>query len=111
MKKLLFIIALGLSVVVNAQNYDNQKVISIAMSDDEYPFVDHEGAMTFIPAGRYADRIIMTARNCTEVTELQAMQSRNRESLQRFWAKHKNDALEMRESIEKIAVGLAKAVK
>lgn len=93
------------------QEREDRRMKSIAMSDDEYPFVDHEGTMTFVPAGRYADRIIMTARNCTDISELESMKVRNREGLQRFWAKHKNDALEMRESIEKISGGLAKAVK
>jgi len=85
---------------------EDRRMKSIAMSDDEYPFVDHEGTMTFIPAGRYGDRVIMTARNCTEVAELDSMKVRNREGLQRFWARHKSDALELNAAMEKIRSSL-----
>jgi phage recombination protein Bet len=90
---------------------EDRRMKSIAMSDDEYPFVDHEGTMTFIPAGRYGDRIIMMARNCTETAELDSMKTRNREGLQRFWAKHKDDALTINAELEKLRAALAKASK
>jgi len=88
---------------------EERRMKSIAMSDDEYPFVDAEGTMTFVPAGRYGDRVIMMARNCTELAELIGMESRNREGLQRFWARHKDDALSVKAEIEKIRSALAKA--
>ena len=88
---------------------EQRRMKSIAMSDDEYPFVDHEGTMTFIPAGRYGDRIIMTARNCTEVAELDAMKTRNREGLKRFWARHKDDGLTVNAELEKLRNALLKA--
>lgn len=87
---------------------EQRRMKSIAMSDDEYPFVDHEGTLTFMPAGRYADHIIMSARNCTEIAELDGMKTRNREGLQRFWARHKPDALEINAEIEKLRSVLAK---
>jgi phage recombination protein Bet len=88
---------------------EQRRMKSIAMSDDEYPFVDHEGTMTFIPAGRYGDRVIMTARNCTELAELDSMKVRNREGLQRFWARHKDDALSVNAEMEKLRAALTKA--
>lgn len=87
---------------------EQRRMKTIAMSDDEYPFVDHEGTMTFMPAGRYADHIIMSARNCTAVAELDSMKTRNREGLQRFWARHKSDALEVSQELEKLRAALAK---
>ncbi len=88
---------------------EERRMKSIAMSDDEYPFVDHEGTMTFIPAGRYGDRVIMTARNCTETAELDSMKIRNREGLQRFWARHKDDALSVNAELEKLRGALVKS--
>jgi phage recombination protein Bet len=88
---------------------EDRRMKSISMSDDEYPFVDHEGTMTFIPAGRYGDRVIMTARNCTELAELDSMKVRNREGLQRFWARHKDDALSVNAEMEKLRAALTKA--
>lgn len=90
------------------QEREQRRMKSIAMSDDEYPFVDHAGTLTFIPAGRYGDHIIMTARNCTEAAELDSMKIRNREGLQRFWAKYKDDALSVNQELEKVRSGLAR---
>jgi hypothetical protein len=77
---------------------------TIAMSDDEYPFVDDTGHLSFIPAGRYADQIIMHARNCTTADELEGLKTRNREGLQRFWARHKDDALAVRKELDALPV-------
>ncbi len=96
------------SEMVEAERED-RRMKSIAMSDDEYPFVDHEGTMTFIPAGRYGDRVIMTARNCTETAELDSMKIRNREGLQRFWARHKDDALSVNAELEKLRGALVQS--
>jgi phage recombination protein Bet len=79
---------------------EQRRMKTIAMSDDEYPFVDDTGHLSFIPAGRYADQIIMHARNCTTADELEGMKTRNREGLQRFWARHKDDALAVRKELD-----------
>jgi phage recombination protein Bet len=85
---------------------EQRRMKTIAMSDDEYPFVDDAGQLTFIPAGRYADHIIMHARNCTTAAELEGMKVRNREGLQRFWARHKDDALAVRKELDAIPAKL-----
>jgi phage recombination protein Bet len=90
---------------------EQRRMKTIAMVDDEYPFVDHQGTLTFMPAGRYADHILMNAHNCSELAELDGLQMRNREGLQRFWAKHKDDALQIRKELEAIRVHLTKKVK
>jgi phage recombination protein Bet len=87
---------------------EQRRMKTIAMSDDEYPFVDHEGTLSFIPAGRYADHIIASGRNCTKLDELDAMETRNREGLQRFWAKHKDDALALKKEVETIRGSLGR---
>jgi phage recombination protein Bet len=87
---------------------EQRRMKTIAMSDDEYPFVDDTGHLSFIPAGRYADHIIMHARNCTTADELEGMKVRNREGLQRFWARHKDDALAVRKELDAIPAKLAK---
>jgi phage recombination protein Bet len=87
---------------------EQRRMKLIAMSDDEYPFVDHEGTLSFIPAGRYGDNILMQARNCSDLTELDGLKTRNREGLQRYWARHKADALEINAQLEDIRATLAK---
>jgi phage recombination protein Bet len=87
---------------------EQRRMKTIAMSDDEYPFVDETGHLSFIPAGRYADHIIMHARNCTTADELEGMKVRNREGLQRFWARHKDDALAVRQELDAIPAKIAK---
>jgi phage recombination protein Bet len=101
------VIDLTASEMVEQEREERRKK-SIAMSDDEYPFVDHEGTLRFIPAGRYGDEIIVASRNCKSAAELESAMTRNREGLQRFWAKHKPDALDLREQVEKIRVQLTK---
>lgn len=83
---------------------EQRRMKTIAMSDDEYPFVDDTGHLSFIPAGRYADQIIMHARNCTTADELESMKTRNRDGLQRFWARHKDDALAVRKELDALPV-------
>jgi hypothetical protein len=85
---------------------EQRRMKTISMSDDEYPFVDDTGHLSFIPAGRYADHIIMHARNCTTADELEGMKVRNREGLQRFWARHKDDALAVRKELDAIPAKL-----
>lgn len=80
----------------------------VSMVDDEYPFVDHQGTLTFIPAGRYGSEVITAARNCTTAGEFDSMKIRNREGLQRFWVKHKSDALEINKELESIRAQLSK---
>jgi len=88
---------------------EHRRMKTIAMSDDEYPFVSDDGTLSFIPAGRYADHIINLTRNCTDLKELDGLKTRNREGLQRFWARHKADALEINAQIEKARAQLVKA--
>jgi phage recombination protein Bet len=93
------------SEMVELEREDRRKK-TVAMLDDEFPFVDHQGNLTFLPAGRYGDHVLMSARNCTEAAELEAMQSRNRDGLKRFWAVHKDDALAVRKGLEAVAAKL-----
>jgi hypothetical protein len=88
------------------QEREERRKKSISMGNDEIPFVDHEGTLRFIAAGRYGDEIIVAARNCKSVAELEGTMTRNREGLQRFWARHKDDALMIRQELDKIGSGL-----
>lgn len=93
------------SEMVEMEREDRRKKI-IAMSDDEYPFVDSEGTLSFIPAGRYGDHLIGAARCCEKLPEFDSMKIRNRDGLTRYWAKHKDDALSINAELEKIRVAL-----
>lgn len=90
---------------------EQRRMKTIAAFDDEFPTVDSEGTLKFIPAGRYGDHIIEQAHCCESLAELEEMRSRNREGLQRFWAKHKADALEVNRQIEAARASLAKDKK
>jgi len=91
-----------------AMEAEVRRAKAIGMSDDEYPFVDDQGNMHFIPAGEYGDRLIEEARAYKTAEPLQAMIVRNREGFNRFWAKHKSDALEVKRSLEGIGEKLSK---
>lgn len=98
---------LSASEMVEAER-EQRRMKSIAMSDDEYPFVDQEGVLTFIHAGRYGDHIIGHARTLLTVEALDGMKERNREGLQRFWARHKDDALSISKELESIRAAVLK---
>lgn len=95
------------SEMVEMEREEHRKRL-IAMSDDEYPFVNHEGTLTFIAAGRYGDHVLGAARCCTSIGEFDGMKIRNREGLQRYWAKHKGDALAINKELEQIRAELVK---
>lgn len=97
------------SEMVEMEREEHRKKV-IAMADDEYPFVDHEGTLHFIPGGRFGDHVLNTARCCENVGELDSMKIRNREGLQRFWVKHKNDALSVNKELERLRSELLKKV-
>lgn len=90
------------------REHHRMKVISAL--EDEFAVVDATGSLSYVPAGRYGDQIIQMARCAADLSELDAMQSRNRDGLQRFWAKHMSDALQVKKQIEAIKSDLAKRV-
>lgn len=87
---------------------EEARQIAIGAKNDEFPFIDHEGRLTFLAAGSYPDAFLRFAHNCTEVSELSDMLVRNREGMNRFWAKHKGDALELKAQLEKREAELKK---
>lgn len=97
------------SEMIEMEREDRRKKI-IAMSDDEYPFVDAAGTLSFIAAGRYGDHIIGDARCCVDAEAFDSARIRNREGLARYWAKHKDDALAVNKQLEQIRADLARKV-
>jgi phage recombination protein Bet len=73
---------------------------AIAMTSDEYPTVDDEGNLHFIPAGKLADHFLALVKTYDNAEYVDAMLVRNRQAFQRFWARHKDDALELRRRID-----------
>jgi phage recombination protein Bet len=96
------------------QERASRRLKTIHASEDDFPFVDIEGNLSFIRAGdgfgagTYPGHVIGTAKICANVESFDAHLTRNREGLQRFWAKHKDRALEMREELDKIREKLPK---
>lgn len=93
------------SEMVEMEREDRRKK-SIAMGNDEIPFVDHEGTLRFIPAGRYGDDLIVVARNCSTIDQINGMMIRNKLGMQRYWVSHKDDALQVRQELDKIVASL-----
>jgi phage recombination protein Bet len=89
---------------------EERRAKAIAMSSDEIPTVSDQGILAFIPAGRFCDYFLGLARSYSNRQEYDDMMIRNREGFQRFWVAHKNDALDLREQMEKIAEKLPKQV-
>jgi len=81
----------------------------VGMLNDEYAYSDDHGVGSEIPAGQFADHVIKEARKYTSKDQLDLMRSRNRIYLRRFWATHKDDALQLNAELEKIASTLASA--
>jgi phage recombination protein Bet len=99
------VIDLTASEMVEQEREERRKK-SIAMGNDEIPFVDHEGTLRFIPAGRYGDDLIVVARNCSTIDQINGMMIRNKLGMQRYWVSHKDDALQVRQELDKIVASL-----
>lgn len=95
------------SEMVEMEREERRKKV-IAMSDDEYPFVDDAGTLSFIPAGRYGDHFINAARCYDKISDFDSMKTRNTEGLRRYWAMHKDDALTVNAELDKIRAALVK---
>lgn len=101
------ILDLTASEIVEQEQAD-RRAKAIAMSSDEYPWINDSGVLVFVPAGRFCDHALSLVRNYTKRSEYDDMMIRNREGFVRFWAKHKDDCLELRKQIDDIAGKLQK---
>lgn len=98
------------SEMVEAEREQRRMKVINAL-EDEFGAVDAAGNLTYIAAGQYGDRILEMARLCETAADLAAMESRNRDGLKRFWAKHTSDALQVKKELEAIAGQLANKVQ
>jgi phage recombination protein Bet len=98
------------SEMVEAER-EHRRMKTISALEDEFAAVDAAGTLSYVPAGRYGDQILQMARCAADVAELDAMRIRNRDGLQRFWAKHTGDALQVKKALEAIAADLSKKVQ
>lgn len=88
------------------QEREEQRLKAVASVSDEYPFVDDQGQLVFIPAGRFGSHVLGLAQGYQTVKQVEAMRSRNREGWNRYWAKHTGDALEIKRELEQITARL-----
>lgn len=93
-----------------AQEEEDRRAKAIAMSSDEYPWVGADGNLTFVAAGRYCDHVMAVARSMATQKEVADTLTRNREAMMRFWARHKDDALQLRKELDKLSKELAGGV-
>lgn len=83
----------------NAQ--DRQQLIGAVT--DEFPLQFSMGdSIEMIPAGQVVDRALEYAKTCEASFQIKDFQARNSDSLKRFWASHKSDALELKTALEDI---------
>jgi phage recombination protein Bet len=93
------VLDLTASEMVEADQVE-QRQKAVAMAKDEFPYSDHEGNLIFVPAGKFVDHMLREASVFTTKEQVGDLKDRNREGLRRFWAAHKNDALELNKSLE-----------
>lgn len=98
------------SEMVEAER-EQHRMRVISALEDEFAVVDAVGNLSYVPAGRYGDQILQMARLCETPEEIDAMRHRNRDGLQRFWAKHMSDALQIKKELEAIYAAAVKKVQ
>lgn len=91
-----------------AMEQEARRAKAVGMGNDEYPFVDDQGNLHFVAAGVYGQKLLAEAHDYREAEALRAMIARNREGFNRYWAKHKADALEVKAELEKVEAKLIK---
>lgn len=64
-----------------------------------------------VPVGRFADMAAAYVKACSSLPDLDGWAETNRTALQRFWATHKSDALELKKIIEARKTAIAEANK
>jgi phage recombination protein Bet len=62
-----------------------------------------------VPDGKFADRVAEFVRTAKSLPDLDGWEDTNRATLQRFWATHKSDALELKRLLEGRKIELAQA--
>ncbi len=83
------------------EEFQQQQRAAIAgAKNDEYPTVSADGNLIFVSAGRLIDHFLAEARGYKTVAAFDAMMTRNRECFTRFWAMHKDDALQLKAELE-----------
>ncbi len=89
------------SAMEAVEEFQQQQRAAIAgAKNDEYPTVSADGTLAFVPAGRLVDHFLAEARGYKTVATFDAMMTRNRECFTRFWAMHKDDALQLKAALE-----------
>lgn len=88
------------------QERADQRLKMLAAANDEFPFVDDNGMLAFLAVGKFGEHILNLAHGYTSIEQIDAMKTRNREGWNRYWAKHKGDALQVKAHLEKIEAKL-----
>lgn len=91
------------------REFEERRMHAIAASSDEYPWVGNDGNLVFVSAGQFGSHVLNIAHGCKTKQDLDTIKVRNREGLKRYWAKHKDDALQINKELEAIAAKLPEA--
>lgn len=91
------------------REFEDRRMNAISMSTDEFPWVDNEGTLTFVGAGQFGSHVLNVAYGCKTRDEVETIKVRNREGLKRYWAKHKDDALQVSAELEQVVAKLPEA--
>lgn len=78
---------------------------AVGQSKDEYVWNDgSESGDAIYPAGQFGDAVLKSVRACKYIEDYIALTERriNKEFFNRFWANHKNDALDVKEAMDEI---------
>lgn len=83
---------------------------AIGQSSDEYAWTDGKGSDGVYPANQFGDAVMRTVRACKYREDFDSLMAQrlNKEYFNRFWATHKNDALDVKAEFEAFADRLPK---
>lgn len=93
-------------IELEAVDETDRRLAAIGHRPDDLPFVTNDGNLGFESPGQFGDAIVRLARAAANTAELDAIQDRNRQGLQLFWAVRKSDALLVKKELEAIRAKL-----
>lgn len=71
-------------------------------SAELYAWADKNGDISHYPPNAYGDAVLRSFRECKFLDEYERLKKRNTEAFNRFWAMHKNDALDVKIELDKL---------
>lgn len=93
--------ALDVTASTVVQKHEQERRLQLVHAKDTVPILWTAGEpIEAVPLGRFVDRACEFLRGAESVTQIEAWERTNVAGLREFWARHKSDALALKQSIE-----------